>query len=60
MDLKQRFLQVYSNLPLGMRKEIVLVFDKSPITWDVAFIEIDSDTPLATVILEKLSLLRFI
>jgi len=51
---KDRFLRAYSNVPLGVRKEIILVIDHKPITWDVAFIEIDNDTDKGKEILRKL------
>lgn len=64
LDLKTRFLRVYSSLPLGVRREIILVLDKEeprgPITWEVAYIEVDNDTPLSKIILEKLAKLDFI
>ena len=66
-DLKTRFLRVYSSLPLGVRREIILVLDPQagitvggPITWEVAYIEVENDTPLSKVILEKLGKLDFI
>jgi hypothetical protein len=66
-DLKTRFLRVYSSLPLGVRREIILVLDPQegvtkggPITWEVAYIEVNSDTPLSKTILEKLAKLDFI
>jgi len=57
---KERFLKVYANIPLGLRKEIVLVVEDKPISWDVAFIEVNSDTPLSKIILEKLDKLGLI
>ncbi|MBI4098850.1 MAG: hypothetical protein HY437_02365, partial [Candidatus Magasanikbacteria bacterium] len=52
---KEKFLQIYANLPLGLRQEIILVLeDGKPITWNVVFVEVESDTPLGKVILEKL------
>lgn len=65
IDLKTRFLRVYSSLPLGVRREIILVLDPGegvtgPITWEVAYIEVDNDTPLSKTILEKLAKLDFI
>ena len=60
-DLPQTFLKIYSNLSLGVRKEIILVLDdKGPITWDVAFVEVQADTPLSKTILEKLERLNII
>lgn len=60
MDLKQRFYQVYNSLPLGIRDEIVLVINNESITWKVARLEIDNNTPLSKEILEKLEELKFI
>lgn len=60
-DLKQKFLKVYSNLPLGVRKEIILVLDDGrPITWDVVFVEVQADTALCQTILENLEKLKII
>lgn len=61
MENKEKFLKIYANLPIGVRQEIILVLDDGrPITWDVAYIEVASDTPLAKAILEKLEKLKFI
>lgn len=62
MNEKERFLKVYSTLPLGVRGDIVLVLDKpkGPITWEVAYIEVQNDTPLSKQVLEKLSQLEII
>lgn len=62
MDLKQRFLKVYSTLPLGVRKEIVAVLDSpvGPVSWEAAYIEVENDTPIAVTILDKLNQLQVI
>ena len=56
MDRKQQFLQIYSTLPLGVRKEIVSVLDDpiGPVSWEVAFIEVENNTETGNLILEKL------
>ena len=61
-DLKQRFLRVYSTLPLGVRKEIVVVLDPpvGPVSWEAAYLEIEQETELAEKILEKLDRLQVI
>lgn len=61
-NTKENFLKVYSTLPLGVRKEIVAVLDDpvGPISWEVAYVEIINDTPLADTILQKLESLQFI
>ncbi|MBU4299672.1 MAG: hypothetical protein KKB09_00475 [Nanoarchaeota archaeon] len=45
---------VFSNIPINLRKEIILVVDDQPITWNVAYIEIKNNTPLGKKILQKL------
>ncbi len=59
--LKEEFLKIYANLPLGIRQEIILVLDDGkPITWNVAFVEVEAQTPLSKEILEKLEKLKII
>ena len=60
MELKEKFYKIYSNLPLNLRGEIIAVINNEPITWKVARLEIDNDTPLSKEILDKLSLLAII
>lgn len=51
-----KFLKVYANLPISLRNEIVLVLpEKGPITWNAAYVEIDSETEIGKEILLKLS-----
>ncbi len=57
---KEKFLKIYADIPLGVRKEIILTLDDKPITWDVAFIEIHNNTDLSKVILDKLEKLSII
>jgi len=58
---REKFLKIYANLPLGIRQEIILVLeDGKPITWNVAFIEVEASTPLSEKILEKLEKLKII
>lgn len=63
--LRERFLKVYANLPLGVRDEIALVLDdadkiKKPLTWNVAFLEIKGNTALSERILKELDELNLI
>lgn len=58
--IKEKFLKVYANLPLGVREEIILVLESKPITWNVAYLEINNDTKLAKNILKKLKELRIL
>lgn len=60
MTAKDRFFKVYANLPLNVRQEIVIVINKEPISWQVAFLEISNNTKLGKIILEKLAALEVI
>lgn len=52
---KERFFKAYANLPINLRDEIILVVpEEGPITWKVAYLEINSDTELGKKILAKL------
>lgn len=60
MDIKEKFYKVYSNLPLNIRDEIIVVIEGEPITWRVAKNEIDNDTEMLKIILKKLEELDII
>jgi len=60
IEKKKRFLMVYQNLPLSERKNTILVLEdkkakpeKNPVSWDVAYIEIDQETELGESILGR-------
>ena len=60
---KDDFFRHYANLPLPVRKEVVLdlgVEKGGPITWEIAYREINADTELGKEILEKLINLGFV
>lgn len=66
-EKKSRFLEVYQNLPLGERRNTILVIednknnrDKKPISWDVAFLEINQETNIGEKVLNKLIKLKLI
>ena len=60
-DNRTRFLEVYSNLPINLREEIILVLEKrGPISWNVAYLEIKNNTELGESILKKLEELGII
>ena len=54
----ERFMKTYTNLPLGVREEVILVVkingQDKPITWDVAYIEIKGKTELGKKVLKSL------
>jgi len=61
MANKERFLKIYANLPVNLRNEIIAVIpDVGPLTWNVAFLEVESDTKLGKQILEILAGLKII
>lgn len=64
---KSRFLRVYQNLPLNERKNTILVLEdkgkspeKNPISWDIAYLEIEQETDIGEKILSKLIKLNLI
>ena len=62
--LRERFLKTYSNIPLNLRDEIILVLEgepvNRPITWDVAYIEVKANTNSGQKILRELAELGLI
>jgi len=58
--LREIFLKIYSDIPLNIRKEIVLVLDKEPITWNVAYVEVLNYTEKSKRILNLLRGLKII
>ena len=59
---KDTFFRFYANLPVNLRHEIILNMKETggPITWEVAYREINGDTQLGEKILDKLVELKFI
>jgi len=57
---KDKFFKVYANLPINLRGEIVLVLPEGPITWNVAYAEINAGTKLGDEIIKKLIELKII
>ena len=53
---KNNFFKVYANLPVNVRKEVVLDLGEptGPITWEIAYREINAETDLGGKILTKL------
>ncbi len=61
--MRDKFFKFYANLPLNIRKEIVLDLGEKqggPITWEIAYREINGDTEMGKIILDKLAELKFI
>ena len=60
MKGKDQFLKVYSNLSLDLRREIIVLAEGKPITWNVAYEEIEEETKLGEKILKKILELELI
>ncbi len=59
-DLREKFLKVFANVPLGLREDIILVLDGKPLTWNVAYLEVKENTELSKRILKELQELKLI
>lgn len=57
---KEKFLQVYSNLPSQERSNIIGVVDGKPYSWDAAYEKILNDTPTGKKILNQLEKLKIL
>lgn len=51
---KEKFLKVYANLPESERSQVIVIIDDKPYSWNVAYIEISSDTQLGKKIVKKM------
>lgn len=64
VDLKTRFLNAYDNVPINLRKQLIVIIkvdgEEKPLSWDVAYLEVKGDTSLGKEILEKLSVMKVI
>jgi hypothetical protein len=61
MQGKDRFLKVYANLPINLRNEVIVILPNiGPVTWNVAFLEIDGETELGKDIITTLVDLKII
>ncbi len=59
-NLRENFLKVYANIPLGLRDDIILVFEDKPLTWSVIYLEVKANTDLSSKILKELKELNLI
>jgi len=57
---KDRFMRVYANLPEDVRKEVIVVVDATPYSWNAAYAEVQKGTPLGKTIIEKLNAMGLI
>ncbi len=60
MESKEEFFRIYSNLPLEEREKVVIILDKEPISWNLAYQEIKNNTKRSQKILKILKELEII
>ena len=60
MDLKEKFLSAYADLPNSLRKEIIVVIEGKTYTWDSSYFEINNNTKLSEKILNTLAQIELI
>ncbi len=57
---QSRFMSVFADLPIPLRREIISVIDGQPMSWNVAYTEIKNKTKLGDKILAQLNRLEII
>lgn len=53
-DKRAKFLGIFANIPENLRRDILVVVDKKPYTWNTAYLEVKDNTPLGKKILKTL------
>jgi len=53
-DALERFMPIFSSLPIEERKQIVVVIDEQPISWNMAYNELRYRTKIGDRIAKKL------
>ena len=49
-----RFMKVFANLPMNIRREVIAVVDDKPLTWNAAYLEVSEKTDVGLLITSKL------
>lgn len=58
---KEKFFRVYSNLPIGLRDQVVIMLPEvGPMSWNAAYVEVNNGTKIGDAIVEKLIELKII
>ena len=60
LERSEDFFKVYSEVPLDERKLVIVVIDKEPISWNLAYQEIKNNTKRGEKILKILKELKII
>jgi hypothetical protein len=60
-NLRASFYRVFSNVPLGLRTDIVIVEEKlGPMSWNAVWVEVLAKSPLSEKLLKKMRELEII
>ena len=59
-EFRVKFLNLYANLPLNIRKEVIAILDNEPISWNGAYLEISGNTKKGQEILKKMKALNIL
>lgn len=49
-----RFFEIYNNVPDKARREVIVVVNEKPYSWDAVNVELNAKTDLGKVMYEKL------
>jgi hypothetical protein len=60
LTVREKFLNIYANLPLAVRNEIIFVLNNEPMTWNAVFLEVSQSSEKGENILNKLKELKII
>jgi len=60
VDKRAKFLKIFPNISEELRKDIIIVVDDKPYTWNTAYLAIKNDTELGKKILKALKELEII
>lgn len=53
-DKRAKFMRMFADVPEHLRKDVLVVVDKKPYTWNTAFLEAKDNTPLGKKIIKVL------
>lgn len=59
-DKREKFLEIYANVPDNLRSDIIAVIDDKTYTWDTAYFEIKNNTELGKKLLKELEVTKVI
>jgi len=60
MELREKFLKVYANVPEDLRSDIIVVVNGEPYSWQTSFLEIKDNTDKGKEMLKMLKSMEII